>query len=228
MSFTRTLNHTAFVAALALAASVSASAQVAHLTLQSQPGDFIGQGQNYDFTFNPATTPGDQITTFILPPKTGTAPDYARFVLDKDDGASRHPFLFGFLDFSTSALGIPLTPGTYAGAQRAGFAATGHPGLDVEMDGRGSNTLTGNFSVTDFTYSAVTAFGSTSYTIDTFAATFEQHSEGHTPALFGQFSYYADGFAPVPEASTTVSFGLLLALGAGGAVIAARKKKAAA
>lgn len=34
--------------------------------------------------------------------------------------------------------------------------------------------------------------------------------------------------APVPEASTTVSFGLLLALGAGGAAIAARKRKAAA
>lgn len=32
--------------------------------------------------------------------------------------------------------------------------------------------------------------------------------------------------APVPEASTTVSFGLLLALGLGGLVIAARKKKA--
>lgn len=33
--------------------------------------------------------------------------------------------------------------------------------------------------------------------------------------------------APVPEASTTVSFGLLLALGLGGMVIAARRKKAA-
>ena len=33
--------------------------------------------------------------------------------------------------------------------------------------------------------------------------------------------------APVPEASTTVSFGLLLALGMGGLVVAARRKKAA-
>ncbi len=33
--------------------------------------------------------------------------------------------------------------------------------------------------------------------------------------------------APVPEASTTVSFGLLLALGLGGVVVAARKKKTA-
>lgn len=34
--------------------------------------------------------------------------------------------------------------------------------------------------------------------------------------------------APVPEASTTVSFGLLLALGMGGVVVAARRKKAQA
>jgi len=34
--------------------------------------------------------------------------------------------------------------------------------------------------------------------------------------------------APVPEASTTVSFGLLLALGLGGLVIAARRKKTGA
>ena len=34
--------------------------------------------------------------------------------------------------------------------------------------------------------------------------------------------------APVPEASTTVSFGLLLALGMGGLVIAARRKKVSA
>ncbi len=34
-------------------------------------------------------------------------------------------------------------------------------------------------------------------------------------------------YGPVPEASTTVSFGLLLALGLGGALVAARKKKAA-
>ena len=33
--------------------------------------------------------------------------------------------------------------------------------------------------------------------------------------------------APVPEASTTVSLGLLLVLGLGGAVMAARKKRAA-
>lgn len=95
------------------------------------------------------------------------------------------------------------------------------------MDGRGSNILTGNFTVTNFTFSTVTTPFSTSYTINTFAATFEQHSEGKTPALFGTFTYNASGNAPIPEASTTVSFGLLLVLGLGGAFAAARKKKSA-
>lgn len=40
-------------------------------------------------------------------------------------------------------------------------------------------------------------------------------------------SYRANGaFTPVPEASTTVSLGLLLALGLGGMVVAAKRKKA--
>ena len=48
--------------------------------------------------------------------------------------------------------------------------------------------------------------------------------------LNGSESLHLTSFTPaaVPEASTTVSFGLLLALGLGGVVIAAKKKKAAA
>jgi len=40
-------------------------------------------------------------------------------------------------------------------------------------------------------------------------------------------AFIVSGGAPVPEASTTASFGLLLALGMGGLVIAAKRKKAA-
>ncbi len=46
--------------------------------------------------------------------------------------------------------------------------------------------------------------------------------------LGGTGGIQAIGPAAVPEASTTVSFGLLLMLGLGGAVVAARKKKAQA
>ena len=56
---------------------------------------------------------------------------------------------------------------------------------------------------------------------------------GSGPPSFNGSSVYADNFTystdnPVPEASTTVSLGLLLALGMGGVVIAAKRKKAAA
>ena len=44
---------------------------------------------------------------------------------------------------------------------------------------------------------------------------------------FGNSATYLLQLNPVPEASTTVSFGLLLALGLGGMVIAAKRKKAA-
>ena len=40
-----------------------------------------------------------------------------------------------------------LTPGFYANATRWPFQATGVPGLSVTGNSRGSNTLTGNFTV---------------------------------------------------------------------------------
>ena len=50
---------------------------------------------------------------------------------------------------------------------------------------------------------------------------------GTPPGNFG-WSFGVPTPAAVPEASTTVSFGLLLMLGMGGVIVAARKKKAAA
>jgi hypothetical protein len=100
---------------------------------------------------------------------------------------------FTSLDFGTNQLGIPLQPGFYANAEREAFASPGHPGLDVTFQNRGSNVLTGNFTVTNST------FGPNNL-IETFAVTFEQHSEGATPALFGTFTY--DANATIPEPST--------------------------
>src|SRR5262249_16806482 len=68
-----------------------------------------------------------------------------------------------------------LTPGAYLNAQRFPFQDPGKPGLDVSGNGRGSNTLTGQFTVYDV------GFNGTALT--RFAAAFEQHSEGNPPAL---------------------------------------------
>src|SRR5262249_47825262 len=62
------------------------------------------------------------------------------------------------------------------------FQASGVTGLSVDGDGRGSNTLTGSFTVTQALYAA-------DGTVLRFAASFEQHSEGQAPALTGTINF---------------------------------------
>ena len=74
------------------------------------------------------------------------------------------------------------------------------------------------FSYTQYTFTATATGTSTALTLG-----------GRTPGgLFDldDVSVNDIGPAPVPEASTTVSLGLLLALGMGGVMVAARRKKA--
>jgi hypothetical protein len=98
--------------------------------------------------------------------------------------------------FGTDQLGIPMQPGVYENAQRADFASPGHPGLDVEFQNRGCNTVTGRFNVEQATFGTDSTGAQT---IQTFTATFEQHCEGAVPALFGTFSFDANPIAaPVP------------------------------
>src|SRR5262249_26177932 len=129
------------------------------LNMVSQSGDYIGQGLTCSFT-----------------PQTGT------FLVNRnfDNGVS--VFYSGGgewwnLDFAAPS-DVNLTPGQYANRTRWPFQAGGVPGLNVSGDGRGSNTLTGNFTVTQALYAA-------DGTVLRFAATFEQHSEGQPPALTG-------------------------------------------
>ena len=175
-----------------------AQAQMAHLILDSQPGDYIGQGMSYDITYTP------QNSYYFSPQVRRTLPSgepaELLFVLGLGPSAP-----FALLFFGTDQLGIPMQPGFYPDAERADFASPGHPGLDVSFDHRGCNTLTGNFTVTEFTYSS-------SLGIQSFSASFEQHCEGAAPALFGTFTFQA-----VPEPSAVGLF--ILALGARGLLL---------
>ena len=49
--------------------------------------------------------------------------------------------------------GRVLGPGWYPGAQRAGFQASGRPGMDISGEGRGCNQIAGNFEVRDIAWS---------------------------------------------------------------------------
>lgn len=145
----------------------TAQAQVTSLTLNSDPGDYIGGGQFLFFT-----------------PADGTFGAYQNY----DQGVSlsfNTPSFdhFWYLDFAAPN-NQPLTIGTYTGATRFPFQASTEPGLAIYGDGRGCNTLTGSFQVLEVSYGANGA-------VDSFDAIFEQHCEGFTPALRGEIRYNA-------------------------------------
>jgi hypothetical protein len=197
--------------ALAIVLTVSAlmlgqrayATPIAHLVLDSEPGDFIGLGLNFDITYTPDNSDffSPQIRRTIGP---DNEPAELLFVLGTVTGGPDNTFALLF--FGTDALGIPIQPGFYADAERADFASPGHPGLDVSFQNRGCNTIAGSFVVHDVVFSDAAAVA-TGSSIESFSASFEQHCEGSVPALFGTFSYNAFG---VPEPGTLVlSLGLL-------------------
>jgi uncharacterized delta-60 repeat protein len=147
--------------------SISAASGTTSLYFNSQPGDFIGQGQTHTWT-----------------PTTGTFGVSRNY----DNGVSfsyqdHTPSVWWYLDFAAPNHAT-ITPGVYANATRFPFQGPTEPGLAVYGEGRGSNTLTGNFTVTQAVYDSAG-------NVQAFDATFEQHSEGAPPALFGEIKYNA-------------------------------------
>ncbi|WP_168219024.1 tandem-95 repeat protein [Limnoglobus roseus] len=148
----------------------TAAAQTS-LTMVSETGDYIGQGRTYNLS--PATG------TFTV---SGTAA-FVRIRYYNPAGTADWWDLY----FRSQYDSVPLTPGTYLNAERASFRTVGKPGLDVSGQGRGSNTLTGQFTILQIETNAAGQ-------ITRFAADFEQHSEGWTSALRGSVRLnYAPG-----------------------------------
>src|SRR5438552_3995658 len=150
------------------------------LYLNSQSGDWIGQGQERLFT------PADG--------KIGGALRGSRF------GGAVYLASTGWDVAMSAPDGRPLVVGSYTGASRAAFQAAGSPGLEITGEGRGCNTLTGQFDVTELAFSSLGE-------ITAFDATFEQHCEGLTPALYGRIRIESPAPAPgstLPPGSKTV------------------------
>lgn len=186
----------AAVFALAALSPLTAHAQTARVTLQSQPGNYIGQGQTYDYTYTPANTVGGLFAANIrYHANVDGQPAFLDFLFIT---APSPPNRFVTLSFATNQLGVPISVGTFLNAQRASFATAGHPGLDVTFMNRGSNTVTGNFTVTDVGFYND---GST-LMIDHFSAQFEQLSEGFGVPLFGTITYRSANAITVPETSS--------------------------
>ena len=88
------------------------------------------------------------------------------------------------MDFS-APYNAPLLPGAYETAARSPFQLPSQPGLSIYGDGRGCNTLTGRFDVLEADYAP-------GGEVVKFAANFEQHCEGGTPALYGEVRFNSD------------------------------------
>lgn len=131
------------------------------LYMKSQPGDFVGGGLEQLYMSSDSAIQG------WLPQGGDT------FRADITQGTHY------WRVFLAAPAGVPLAVGSYTGAARSAFRPPGSPGLDVSGDGRGCNTLTGQFTVSQIAYSQFNE-------LMLFDATFEQHCEGATPALFGR------------------------------------------
>jgi len=167
-----------------LASAQPVAAQTTLLVLNSQPGDYIGQG------ISQTITPADGVFTPSRNYANGVTVTFFGF----------QPGNFWILDFAAPGA-APLAVGSYEHATRFPFQLPTDPGLDVDGDGRGCNTLTGRFDVLQVTYG-------NSGEVVAFAADFEQHCEGASAALLGSIRFNA-GPIPVRCHSDVTSFGAL-------------------
>lgn len=139
--------------------SVSSVAQAdTFIGIESESGDYIGGGVTETFTD----------VGVIL---TGVG--------------SRVSFSGGGFTYTFEAPEDELTVGHYKEATRYPFNSIGVPGLSISGNGRGCNTLTGQFIVHELIYDD--AFNVLSAAID-----FEQYCDSNVSALFGFVRYNSD------------------------------------
>ncbi|MEM7050722.1 MAG: hypothetical protein AAF604_13735 [Acidobacteriota bacterium] len=163
--------------------STAASAHSVTYTYDSEPGDFIGQGQSATWT--------DRDGTWTIG-RNGAGG--VSFDFDQMPGPSTWS-----LDFAAPG-GIELTIGDFPNAERFPFQAANRPGLAVSGEGRGCNTLSGEFSVSEALYDWFRE-------PVRFSATFEQHCEEATPALNGSLEFDLEfGGRAIADDSIVVAF----------------------
>jgi hypothetical protein len=132
-----------------------------YVAMFSDPTDFVGAGESYLLR-------SAQMDMYL----SGDASDASLQVIGGPNGDDFD------LEFAAPP-GERLRPGLYVDAQRAPFRERGHPGLDIDGNGRGCSALSGRFDVKEI---HTHADGS----IERLWVTFEQHCERKRPALFGE------------------------------------------
>jgi hypothetical protein len=132
-----------------------------YVYLQSDAGDYIGQGQTYLYTPADATlsasTNGGLFQVSVSGPARWTG------------------------EFKAMSELTQLQPGYYGDLQRYPFHNQTKGGLSWSGEGRGCNTLTGWFVVDQVSY--------VGGALDSIKLRFEQHCDGGTPALRGEINW---------------------------------------
>ena len=131
----------------------------AWMHFQSDTGDYIGGGKQQVWTLKESD--------FSV---GGNNRDIRASVSGQGD--------WWYLEFRAPSNG-QLGAGQFTSAERAPFVTGKAPGLDVNGDGRGCNTLGGRFAIKTLTWTSAGAVAE----VDVL---FEQHCEGMGPALRGE------------------------------------------
>jgi hypothetical protein len=146
-----------------------------YVYLDSDPGDYVGAGQDYLYTLASArlgvSASGGHLSVHV-------------------DGAT---WWYGHFQAMSSL--TALQPGYYPDLHRYPFHNPVKGGLDWYGDGRGSNTLTGWFAIDSVTY--------VNGALSAIDLRFEQHSEGSTAALHGAIHWDANDPTPPPTPTPT-------------------------
>lgn len=105
-----------------------------------------------------------------------------------------------YLDFRAPSNGH-LAVGQFDNAERAPFVTGKAPGLEVDGDGRGCNTLSGRFEIKTLTWTE-------SATVAEIDVVFEQHCEGMAAALRGELwmTTRVGVHKPAPAAGASINF----------------------
>jgi TIR domain len=135
-----------------------------YIAFTSEDGDYIGQGKEYNFS--------DKNGALSVSGNRNSI----RIDFEGDDHWS--------FDFAAPQ-DQELQAGEYPSAQRAAFHNPTKPGIDVSGAGRGCNTLTGSFEISQIVFS-------TSHSFKRFVAKFEQHCEEANPKLSGVIDIMAN------------------------------------
>lgn len=176
---TRAMLSAMFVAVMlfGIASNAQAADAPASLTMQSAPGDFLGQGNDYGYS-----RPQDQIWANL---------GYNQSVIyGTVNGLNGDHWTVEF----AAPDGQPLQAGNYTSAQGAPFQQPGYPGIQVN-NGVTCQTISGQFDVRD-----IEEINGVLTRLD---VTFEEYCNGAAVGLTGEFIYTPP--PPLPPLALTVS-----------------------